>query len=1108
MKRRKLLLLLALPLGLLVALYAVALLPAVQRAVALRAAARVPGLTLRLDRLSVGWGSAEVRGLEAEYQGNRLRIPQLDAEYSGLAFLLRRELRVQSIAAADIVLSAPTDSAKAPGGETVPVPATPAAAFAGFLAPITLPFPVAVDSAELAGRVELPAGRGVQFSVHGRLLAPGAEAAPAVRLDWTDTEAAAGALSELHWVGEVRIRETAAGAISQLALDGVLAADAAAGAVGRGLRVNLEARHDAAGGPETVEVSVRLPAAKPGQEPLVRVQVEHRPGDGRLTGDWSVHARRDQVAVLAPKATWPEFTAEAKGQFSGDSATGDFSTTGRATGDVSQLRRLGVAFAGLEGLTGQMDFAVERTGVEVKLSKLEAAIDSGTAHVLRIAALQPVSFRLDTGAVAFAQPENDLLRVEIVALPVTWLQPWMEGCTLEGREITGTFAVAAAADGRRVVLRAAQPLVLDALSVRRAGKLLVDRVRIALSPRVEHAGKSTRLLVPDLLLTTVAGDRVDVTLDLTLDLDTLTLGFAGTLRGALPTLLRPFAPVALGALQVEADLAGTWRKTTLTSDWRGSELALRTAKAALRRNGGSAVFAATALQPLTLRLSDGELVPERPGDPAARLEFGGLPLAWAQPWLTDMTLDGTLTSGECRLQGAGRDWTVETLRPVAFSGVRYARGGRTILEAFEGQVGLRANVRDDSWAVENLDLQVRPGALLTGGTLKVGLEAKQDAAGRGSLKLPLSVDCDGRHTELRLEGEWSAGGAGPVSATARLTGDTVHLRDLSWIGALPTAVAQATATSPVAPVGKKKQKTEAVGRSARDERPFWAGLGGRLEVEVQRLMLDADEITGVQAVAVCDAQHLALEKLSGRTKSSELAGRIGVGFDATRSQPYSLQGDCTVPGFDLGALLRAAVPGEAPTVETVLDITAKVEGQGSTLDDLLAGVRGDFVLKGGPGVLRIKDKRVEKAQALGGLVLGLLSKDKPQPAVAAGSQLLEELREFHFEQLEASLLRAEDLNLQVRTLDIRSANKRFTGSGVAKHAAGKGVIEYPLQLELRLAGKDDFAALLEQARLLDGTKDELGYLRMREPFPVSGTLVKPDWKKMLLLFGAGLAFGR
>lgn len=196
-------------------------------------------------------------------------------------------------------------------------------------------------------------------------------------------------------------------------------------------------------------------------------------------------------------------------------------------------------------------------------------------------------------------------------------------------------------------------------------------------------------------------------------------------------------------------------------------------------------------------------------------------------------------------------------------------------------------------------------------------------------------------------------------------------------------------------------------------------------------------------------------------------------------------------------------------METVLDIDAKVEGQGNNLDDLLAGVRGEFVLKGGAGVLRIKDKRVEAASQLGGLVLGLLSKEKQQkPAVAAGAQLVEEMREFRFERIDISLLRGEDMNLQFRSIDVRSAEKRLSGSGKARHAAGLSIDEYPIDLEMRLAGKGNFGSLLEQAKLLDGTKDDLGYFPVRQAFVVSGTVGEPNWKKMLVTLGAGLVFGK
>jgi hypothetical protein len=1118
MKRRKLLVLLAIPAGLLLGLYVVATLPAVQRAVALRAAARVPGLTLKIGRLSAGWGSMEVLGLEAEYRGYAIRIPQVQAEYSGMAFLLGRELHVQSLAVPDFVLGAAVKAGEATSGAAEPATASanPAVAFAGILSPISLPFPIQVDAAEIAGRVELPEGRALNLAVNGRLLAPGAEASTAVRLVWAAPNAAPGPVRELHWVGQLCIRETVAGEISQLGLEGLLAADAVSRSAGRGLRVVLLARHESAGGPETVEASVRLPAAKTGEEPLLRVKVEHRPGQARISGEWSVRGRREQMSVLAPGAAWPEFTAEAKGRFSYDNGTGDFSTEGRATAAVSQLRRLRPEFAGVDELRGQAAFSVERIGAVVTLSKLDAELSSAKARVLHLAALQPASYRLDTGAVVFAQPDNDLLRVELAALPVQWLQPWFGGCTVEGSEIVGSFAVAASADGRRVVLRAEQPLVVDALTVRRAGKPLLEGARIALSPRIEHNGSTERLLVPDLALTTAAGDRLDGSLDLTLDTATTALDFAGGLRGTLPTLLRPFMPVELGALQMETELAGTWRKTAPTGNWGDGECALRTAKAALRRSGGGPVLAVTALQPLTLRPNGGGgLVPERPGEPAVRLEFGGLPLAWAQPWLNGMVIGGTLASGECRLQGAGGAWALETQSPLVFAGVCLTREGRSLVEAADGELSLRGKLGVDAWAVEALDLQLRPGSLLPGGSVKLALQAQHNAAGHGSMKLPVTVDCEGRHSQLCLEGEWSNAGADSVSATARLTGDTVHLRDLSVLGALREAAAAApTSAQAPSPGGTKKPKEAAALEAApslpgaKDLRPFWSALSGRLEVDIQRLEMERDEITGLQAVLVCDAQHLALEKLVGTTRSAPVDVKLGVAFDPAKALPYSLQGDCAVPGFDLGAFLRAAVPGQEPTLETVFAITAKMEGQGANLADLIDGVRGEFGLKGGPGVLRIKDRGVDKARALGGLVLGLLSKDKQKPVVNVGTQLMDELREFRFEQFDVSLLRTEDMSLQIRALDIRSTDKRFTGTGLARHVTGKTVLDYPLRLELRLAGKADFAALLEKVNLLDGSKDELGYLRMRDPFVVSGTMVKPDWKKMLRLFGSGLVFGK
>ena len=518
------------------------------------------------------------------------------------------------------------------------------------------------------------------------------------------------------------------------------------------------------------------------------------------------------------------------------------------------------------------------------------------------------------------------------------------------------------------------------------------------------------------------------------------------------------------------------------------------------------VLALETLQPVGYRLDTQTADFAQADKDLMRLEISNLPLVWAQPWLADATLGGTLTSGEVRLKGAGGNWAVATLRPFVFSGMRFARGQEVLADRLGGELALRGTLAGGAWSVDALDLSLRSDAPASPfGAIKAKLEARQDAAGRGRLALPVTLDNGGRRSQLRFEGEWTLAAGKLAAATAKIGGETVFLRDLLGLAAL--APSNSGATAPVATTGVKKTPA-APGSGPKDTQAFWAGLDGRVELDLKRLVLETEELTGVQATFVCDAQRLSLERFAARTKRAPLEAAFGVTFDATKAVPYALSGSGKVPGFDVGAWLRAASPGEEPAIETVLEVTAKLEGAGANLDDLLAGVRGEFVLQGGPGVLRIKDKRVEAASALGGLVLGLLSKDKQQkPAVAAGSQLLDEMREFRFERIDASLLRAADLNLQFRTIDVRSAEKRLSGAGVARHVAGKTFDGYPLTLEMRLAGKGNFGVLLDRANLLDGSKDDLGYLRLREPFSVGGTLGRPDWKRMLVTLGAGLVGG-
>lgn len=894
MKRRTWLFVLgSLLLAVALALVAVRL-PVTQGWMLRRAVAGVPGLELKVSRVSAGLSGAELRGIEASYEGTSLRLPLVRASYDGWALLTRRELIVDELSATDAEIAlAATAAAESPA------PQAAAEAFAGFLAPLQLPVKATVGSVQIGGRVQITATQTMRFSAQGSLLLPGKQASTDIHVEYADSAEGAAA-AKLDWVGRLTLAAAADGKIQSVGIDGTLAMpNAKPGAPEHGLVTKLAIAH-AADGAETLEATVNLSTAKATDEPVTRMSLVHRAGAADVAGEWSLKLRQAQLEGVADLSQLPEFTTDAHGTFKFAVASGDFAADGQATVGMSKLQRLRREFAGLGLLTGKADFAIESKGGELRLSKLDAALNDARGPVLRIEALQPVSYRLDTQAVSYAQPDKDLLRLEV----------------------------------------------------------------------------------------------------------------------------------------------------------------------------------------------------------------SNLPLAWAQPWLGDATLGGTVSSGEIRLKGAGSAWAVGTTRPFAFAGVRVASGKQVLAEQLGGELALRASVDGAAWSVDSLDLGLSSTSDAALSAVGLKLEARQDAQGRGMIALPLTLDNGGRRSQLRLDGEWTLS-AGVRKVTARISGDTVYLRDVAGLASLmPKSEQPAPAAATGA--GKLKAKTSAASRNtAKDATAFWAGVDGRVDVDLKRLVLESEEVTGVRAAFVCDATKLQLEKLTATTKRAALEAAFGATFDAARSAPYALTGSFKFPGFDLGAWLRAASPEEEPAMETVLDIDAKVEGQGNNLDDLLAGVRGDFVLKGGAGVLRIKDKRVEAASQLGGLVLGLLSKEKQQkPAVAAGAQLVEEMREFRFERIDISLLRGEDMNLLFRAIDVRSAEKRLSGSGKAKHVAGRTIDEYPLELEVRLAGKGNFGSLLEKAGLLDGSKDDLGYFPVRQAFVVSGTVGEPNWKKMLVTLGAGLVFGK
>ncbi len=107
-------------------------------------------------------------------------------------------------------------------------------------------------------------------------------------------------------------------------------------------------------------------------------------------------------------------------------------------------------------------------------------------------------------------------------------------------------------------------------------------------------------------------------------------------------------------------------------------------------------------------------------------------------------------------------------------------------------------------------------------------------------------------------------------------------------------------------------------------------------------------------------------------------------------------------------------------------------------------------------------------------------------------QLAQNLGEINYDLLSVKLARDEMLNLNLQDISLVSAELRLNGRGEVSYVTGKPLLDQPLTASLTLAARGKTEELLGKIRALDGTKDDLGYARTKEPITLGGTLGRPD----------------
>ncbi|MBC8040646.1 MAG: hypothetical protein H7Y06_08900, partial [Opitutaceae bacterium] len=333
-------------------------------------------------------------------------------------------------------------------------------------------------------------------------------------------------------------------------------------------------------------------------------------------------------------------------------------------------------------------FDLQFSGKPAFLARLDprlAQIGAWQAHLTSLLDLQAsppaprntqLTVKGDTSPFRFSLAQKDATHsahVELAGLPLTWANPWLAdtGVQLTGGTLGGQWLAELKPDNTLTATPAA-PLTVGPLTLTSEKLPPLLPVTVALSPELTLSGETVSITAPSFFAATEKGDRVEAAFSLTHTLATARTHTAGSLSGALPTLLAgPDHPLPFL-------VAARWDAALATD----GTLQLDALEFTARQTTDSAPCVSLALQQ-PLRLGSTAAISSLKSDSTQdllRFSVKNLPLAWLSRWAPGVALAGEWAAGESVLRHApeGGGFIFLTRSPWSFTGLTAVSAGKTL----------------------------------------------------------------------------------------------------------------------------------------------------------------------------------------------------------------------------------------------------------------------------------------------------------------------------------------------------------------------------------------------------------------------------------------------
>lgn len=290
-----------------------------------------------------------------------------------------------------------------------------------------------------------------------------------------------------------------------------------------------------------------------------------------------------------------------------------------------------------------------------------------------------------------------------------------------------------------------------------------------------------------------------------------------------------------------------------------------------------------------------------------------------------------------------------------------------------------------------------------------------------------------------------------------------------------------------------KQPEQNGKKPGRDEEPFWSGIGGRIDIQVEHIYYDDLDIQSLRGNADIQPTALVLDAVEAKLHDAPLMVEGTVTYDTARAKLYDFTGSVNVQELSLGRTFDIS-----GWIDGLFTIKADARSQGDNIDQLLEHMMGELALTSNEGTLYF----FEQGSGLMGSLSGLLNQTGGLLGELTGKVLPFDMKiisdisgfmqKLSFYNFDVAIERGDTLDLMFNRIRVDGAMMSVSGSGKVTHMPDEALVMQPLSIKLQLGVKDALASSLGVLGLTSDKVDEKGYTEAFS-FPVDGSLGKPNF---------------